>query len=98
MKIKLLGLFIVLALGGAGLHAQTANAAPMTNIVVTVVPPPAPSTVHKIMIPAGAGAALRASLLPQIDPQFASATGKSATSISLHKNPDGNWSGTIVFQ
>ncbi len=88
-----LQLIAVLALfAGGTLYAQS------TNIAVTVVTPPAPLTVHNIKIPAEVGPALRASLLPQIDPQCASATGKSATSISLHKNPDGSWSGTIIFQ
>jgi|ERR1035441_3690272 hypothetical protein len=97
---RILGLLTVLALSCVGLHlhAQSTNSAPSTNIVVTVVTPPAPPTIHNIKVPAGIGSALRASLLPQIDPQYAGVTGKSATSISLHKNPDGSWSGTIVFQ
>jgi len=82
----------MLALCCAGLNAQT------TNIVVTVVTPPAQPTLHNIKIPAATAATLNAVLLPQIDPQCASVTGKSATSISLRKNPDGTWSGTVVFQ
>jgi len=89
---KTLGLIVVLALSCGGLRAQS------TNIVVTVQAPPPTQTVHRIKIPAGMGPALRAALLPQIDPQYASVTGQSAVAINLRKNPDGSWSGVIVFQ
>ncbi len=72
-----------------------------TNIVVTTATPPAPATVHQIVIPAGHPeiVAFMNNILPKIDPQSTAITaGQVFKSLTIYPNADGSYGATVVYQ
>jgi len=72
-----------------------------TNIVVTTATPPAPATIHQIVIPAGHPeiAVFLSAILPKIDPQStAITTGQVFKSLTIYPNADGSYGATVIYQ